>query len=720
MRTLDYFNSFAIYLCCDIYLLKLGRKRQRKPAKVLEVKFAKRKCTSAVYVKKWRQKQSSIDPNFKHLESKRVEAIRKQRFMAMSITERNKYRKAAAERQCKSRAFKIAANQKLSDSVSTFTCAYKTPQALGKALKKVNVALPLSPSKRRKVLSVLTEHAGLKITTEKCSSTKSSQALHPDVIQRVSDFYNDPSIVFICPGMNDVMALWNENGQKEKKTKMYLQMFIKEAYYMYKQKYPDDKIGLTKFTELRPRNVLLMSETPSDQCRCIIHDNFLLKLKSIKKQIEWNHFLCNDEMNSICWSGKCLKCGQGQLLDSYLEPSDNDTQVIWQCWEKTEIDGKRSLTKVIHEHSRSVLKNAIINDFSLYRNHVFNKRVQQQEFNDDKQKANEWILQTDFAMSYTCEYQDEIQSALWARKSILIFTAALFNQGKCFTFALCSDINTKDKNTVCALLIQLYNIIKSSHNITPTIIFTDGPASEFKNKFMVKLLAFLCCKFNVNISWKYFATGHGKGVIDGVGGRCKSLVRSLVLGRKEIVQCSADFVRVAKKIMPSTTFINITDSDIADVMDNLPHFWDTILPIPGIKSKHVIRAMHVGDKLYVHLLNNALDKDELIIDYELRDISNMFVKVHEDISQSCGNVSPLNSFAEIEVSSERSSSKLFFAKVISQTEYTVTVQYLKLVRGTSNTYVANETDEFTEPKSSVKRFLPPPKLLNSRGHLLFD
>ena len=32
-------------------------------------------------------------------------------------------------------------------------------------------------------------------------------------------------------------------------------------------------------------------------------------------------------------------------------------------------------------------------------------------------------------------------------------------------------------------------------------------------------------KVNGTISWKYFSTSHGKGVVDGIDGRAKSIVR---------------------------------------------------------------------------------------------------------------------------------------------------------------------------------------------------
>ena len=40
----------------------------------------------------------------------------------------------------------------------------------------------------------------------------------------------------------------------------------------------------------------------------------------------------------------------------------------------------------------------------------------------------------------------------------------------------------------------------------------------------MKLLNQLSLQYNKIFGWKYFASSHGKGAVDGVGGKAKSLV----------------------------------------------------------------------------------------------------------------------------------------------------------------------------------------------------
>ncbi|CAB4008281.1 Hypothetical predicted protein [Paramuricea clavata] len=128
-------------------------------------------------------------------------------------------------------------------------------------------------------------------------------------------------------------------------------------------------------------------------------------------------------------------------------------------------------------------------------------------------------------MNYSCEYQTEIQSALWSRASVTSFTAAAITKDSCQSFLICSDTKNKDKDTVAAFLFALYeNHLFPSNQVDEEIIWSYGPTSEFKNKFVMKLIHQLSSQFQKRFSWKFSATSHGNGVIDGIGGRAKLLV----------------------------------------------------------------------------------------------------------------------------------------------------------------------------------------------------
>ena len=79
---------------------------------------------------------------------------------------------------------------------------------------------------------------------------------------------------------------------------------------------------------------------------------------------------------------------------------------------------------------------------------------------------------------------------------------------------------------------------------------------------MTSAFEILSKKHKRSFSWKYFATSHGTGIVDGVGGRAKSIVRTAVMSKKAdapVVQPSSDF---AGKLLEKTTVFHISQMQI--------------------------------------------------------------------------------------------------------------------------------------------------------------
>ena len=61
--------------------------------------------------------------------------------------------------------------------------------------------------------------------------------------------------------------------------------------------------------------------------------------------------------------------------------------------------------------------------------------------------------------------------------------------------------------------------------------------------------------------WKYSAMSHGKGVVDGEGGRAKSFVKTKVFSKRKdnvIVPLPLNFSEAAKELLETTTINIIT------------------------------------------------------------------------------------------------------------------------------------------------------------------
>lgn len=684
----------------------------------------KKAMTVSERVKKFRDKKKS-DENYKMSESKRIEMLRKKKVSGMTVFEKKKYKEAARERQRKCRERKRLALEKQTQNLNSAPessqasmpqadrpsensnqisltsnkspRSFKTPQSLGKAVRRSLKSLPNSPTKKIEVITGVAKRIGLNLLN-KCNDNLSPTAEPSQTDKSVVEFYYRSDIVYTMPGLKDEMVVW-EKGEKKKMRKYYLTVFLREAYAIYKETVTEDKlVGFSKFCSLRPKNVLLLKNTPMDQCKCKHHENFRLMLKALKVNYDggwWDNVLCNsNSLQSQCWLGNCNVCKDGQLCKFDIDPGST---VFWKKWEKNE-----SGRLVIHtkEGCAGELVELLKETFSMFLEHVRTKRIQAAAFDSDinEQKC---ILQIDFAMAYSCEYQNEIQSALWSRQSVQLFTAARFENGKCTkTYLICSDTKDKNKDTVFVFLNKLIGIVLHTEK-QDVVIYSDGPSSEFKNKYIVCLMMFLRKKFNVNITWKYFATSHGKGVVDGIGGRAKSLVRQLSQAQndKYVVQSSYEFYKAASSVMKSTEVLHISQDEINETL-RLENPWDSVVDIGvGIQKTHVIKCNLDG--------NILLYKDNLS--------TSPLIKIQTE------GESPGLSIEELEIGDwclVKYDEEIYPGEVTEKTSSEVKVNVM--VKSGKYWKWPNSKDEVYYTMDKVIKKLSRPEVVNSRGHFKFE
>ena len=98
-------------------------------------------------------------------------------------------------------------------------------------------------------------------------------------------------------------------------------LLLRETHKLYCNENPTGKVGLSKFFNFRPRNILLLKDTPSDQCKGCIRENFFMKLQALQNNYDANFcstFLCDASSNSECWlshSDKCKECTPGNEIE---------------------------------------------------------------------------------------------------------------------------------------------------------------------------------------------------------------------------------------------------------------------------------------------------------------------------------------------------------------------------------------------------------------------
>ena len=106
-----------------------------------------------------------------------------------------------------------------------------------------------------------------------------------------------------------------------------------------------------------------------------------------------------------------------------------------------------------------------------------------------------------------------------------------------------SDNMQHNKTTAVIFTDQMLS--KMPNWVQEVWVWTDGPASQFKNRFIVVTMDLLS-KHLIKIRWNYFATSHGKGPVNGVGGTLKHFPADKVRIRQCTINSMDDFITAAK------------------------------------------------------------------------------------------------------------------------------------------------------------------------------
>jgi hypothetical protein len=143
-------------------------------------------------------------------------------------------------------------------------------------------------------------------------------------------------------------------------------------------------------------------------------------------------------------------------------------------------------------------------------------------------QEGEVVVICDFSENYAFIVQNSIQAYYWSNNqaSLHPFVCYYILNGEehHFCFVVISDIMHHDTVAVYLYQTMFINHLKTKlPNINKIFYFTDGAPSQYKNR---KNFANICnhyADFNIEVVWNYFASSHGKGPCDGIGGTVKRL-----------------------------------------------------------------------------------------------------------------------------------------------------------------------------------------------------
>lgn len=162
---------------------------------------------------------------------------------------------------------------------------------------------------------------------------------------------------------------------------------------------------------------------------------------------------------------------------------------------------------------------------------------------------------------------------------------------------------------------MLLGYLPDKVHVTSISIWSDGPASQFKNRFVAAALDTLQEAHKIHIEWNFFSTSHGKGPVDGIGGSAKRFVMQKVRNRQNAVTNASSFVAAAST-MENVCVTEVSSMEITRRNEklNLKDVFSQATPITAIAKMHFLKV--VNDEVVSHILTkdntDRVDNEDVV------------------------------------------------------------------------------------------------------------
>lgn len=676
-----------------------------------------------------------------HLEKERErdKARREKRKLESTKAQLKKKRTADAERQrkCRSKKNQVINENVVDDPLTDLTESpigtFRTKQSFGKALARSRKVLPRRPCKKKMIVRKLAMEIIPEINNSLKGKKINQHSLRTTTEEKVIQFYNSDAISRQAPGKRDMKSVKEaSSGKRILLPKRHMLMTVGEAFAQFKRENKNILIEKSKFYSLRPEHVLLISETPHNVCVCKYHANFDFLLKSLTSVIVDFPASSNDLLNLMCCNAQSERCMIGICEDCQKEANIfvNEDDYKDKCLYKQWKEENGFLKEVEINCSVSDALNELNNQLPFYKLHCFVKATQASYFEEVKNyiEDSEVILQVDFAENYSAVSQDEIQSAHWTHPQITIFTCcAWLKDNNIRSFVVVSDELQHDKYAVWAFLNAILTDLKMEYpQLRRTKIFSDGCVAQFKNKYTISNLCFFQEDFQLICEWNFFATSHGKGAVDGIGGLIKSKVWHQVKSRKVVVNSALDFFNCAMNLSSlkcsSSLKLNIsaikplyvTSNQILQFKSVLSARWENSLSIEGIQSFHHFQVSNTTDLLIGRTAKSKLKKVTVTATQRVDPSPTQIMQTPDVVLGDYVLVS-----LSTAVSSKKNSiSKFYYATILGiNSKKEVSLKYM---HPSGPHWIWPEKEDIsTENISVINEKVAPPTLVTNRGHYKF-
>ena len=228
------------------------------------------------------------------------------------------------------------------------------------------------------------------------------------------------------PGKKDFVSV-KQGEQRVHVQKRLVLSNLRELYKLFKDKFPAEKVGFSKFAELRPKHCVLAGASSTHSvCVCTIHQNVKLMMVGLKLRqmtvdsdipLETYHhclarIICNPSQPA-CYMGTCESCPGINVLREYLSAVMDDhiiDNVIFKQW----VSVDRSTLETFSKSADDFVE-MFCEKIQTLLPHSFIGAQQATFYKDTKEtlQPGEVLVTADFSENYAFILQDAAQGFHW-------------------------------------------------------------------------------------------------------------------------------------------------------------------------------------------------------------------------------------------------------------------------------------------------------------------
>ena len=425
--------------------------------------------------------------------------------------------------------------------------------------------------------------------------------------QLVVNFYESDENSRLMPGKKDCVSVQTPQGRVTMQKRLVL-VNLRELYCSYKDKHPEAKVGFSKFAELRPPYCILAGASGTHSvCVCTYHQNVKLMFESASLgsletsdglcvqsyQNCLSQIICNPPMPS-CYFGECKQCPGHCFIQMFLQKLLDDNMIdsiTFKQWISVDRSTLETFTKTADDFVEYFCDKllALIP-------HSFIATQQLSYFNECKSnlKNGEVVVQADFSENYAFIVQDAAQGFHWNNSQATVHPFVVYythsQEEHHISFVVISDCLHHDTLAVYLFQKKLILFLKQALPFTlkKMYYFSDGAASQYKNKKNFTNLSHHEIDFGIKAEWHFSATSHGKGACDGLGGTVKRLAARASLQRpyQEQIMTSLQLYNWACSSLKSINFSYCSCAEYFEVEDQLKTRFNNSRTVPGTRQYH--------------------------------------------------------------------------------------------------------------------------------------